>query len=176
MQYPLTQSTKDEAKRIVEAWDEGTLNQRFIINYKLSFGDAVWIHPPTRWDNPVSPEVWEELGEFNLIHCRKTEAAKYEILLLEELRYTVQNDFHLSPYYLAKNGSASDISEHLRELLSNQVSSNKKLAKAINQLALTDDKPSVVGRIIEQLGHGLQHGANTVVIIQALMLLSQWLK
>lgn len=178
LQYQLTDSTRETATQLVEAWDSDKLSQKFTIQYIQgddTIRGAFIFADKSELDITPSPAVWDELNKFDLVIANETDKYKYDITILKELQHAVYNDFHLSPYALAKTGSSADIADHLRDILANQIASNNELAKAINDLASSEDKPNAVGKIINQLGNSLGHGANTVTISQGILTLATWL-
>ncbi len=181
MQYSLTEATKDTARKLVANWMEEELQQTFTANYIAGDNQirAVFITPDSDIDISKNESIWIELEEQGLIKATKIEkqngSFSYQITMLQELHNAVNNDFTVSPYYLAKMGASSDISDFLWKLLSNQIESNEALAEAINELRSTDDKSTTAGKIFKQLGNSLEHGANAGTIIQAVTVLAQWL-
>jgi hypothetical protein len=104
MKYPLTEETKAAAKKLVEVWNAGKLKQR---PYKITGPEASLTELSVRGvlekDGYPPASVLRELEKFNLVEIvteRGPDRITYiGILLLEELRYAVENDFEVSEFY-----------------------------------------------------------------------------
>src|SRR5690606_5989595 len=69
----------------------------------------------------------------------------------------------------------SQLAEKLIQMLGKQfLESNGEIVKAINEFreSTESERQSKLGNVISQLGNSLQHGANTIVVSQALMYLA----
>lgn len=112
VQYPLTPEAKQAARYLVEAWDGKLIEQEFVC-YKtypqrgvekpqLISGqfNSNFRCPPVRCLN--------EISLFNLInlgikYVGNDPTTRYHILLMQELRNAVENDFEVSDYFLTFN-------------------------------------------------------------------------
>ena len=100
VKYPLTLEAKEAAKMLVETWDSGILEQRFYISETRADGHksiamftggidfTSQLQPP-----PVS--ILLELSEYNLVRMQGN-----DVLMLQELRNAVENDFDVSDFFL----------------------------------------------------------------------------
>lgn len=73
----------------------------------------------------------------------------------------------------------SEIADKISEILGNNLlQTNSDLSAAIDELrsSIENDRQSKVGKVISELGRGLQHGANTFVVMQAIGFLAQILR
>lgn len=121
---------------------------------------------------------------------------KFEILLLQELRSAVATDFDVSDYFITMNavgniivnsttgpvqgvgintGNMNQTVEQLADSMTASLGqefldSQTSLRTAIGELrvAVAADQQSRLGKVISELGHCLQHGANTAMVIAAI--------
>lgn len=115
---------------------------------------------------------------------------------MQELRNAVATDFEVSDYFLTMNAvgniiinsttgnvqgvglntgtvhqSVEQIADNIAEILGQEIlTANDDLSAAIDELrtATTANQQSATGKVISQLGRSLEHGANTITIVQAL--------
>lgn len=197
MKYPLTPTAKEVARTLVDLWNSDQPQQFTIsITYAEDRVYAVFVYD-AEYEISVSilPSL-HELSKFGLIDFSRDEDS-WSVLLLQELRNAVEMDFEVSEYFLTLNAvgniiinsttgpvqgiglntgnvqqSANELADELvlklgQDFLQTQV----ELATAINGLR-TADKPETkrlqLGKVISELGHCLQHGANAAMVIAAL--------
>jgi hypothetical protein len=111
VKYPLTPEAKEAAKMLVEAWDNKKIAQRLTIYLTIRNEE---IQPTDNIDGAgrdfkrPTLATWWELSKYGLIerqvNFQETRHQKrlvgWEILLLEELRNAVENDFDVSDFFL----------------------------------------------------------------------------
>lgn len=120
MKYPLTEAAKQEAKRLVEAWDGGQLDQMFEL-FERHGGDLVigeMIFPMYNRTSIAAPKrsILSELAQYKLIHMQpvaRGDSTNWEVLLLQELRNTVQNDFEVSEFFLTTSAIGTIVQGNL---------------------------------------------------------------
>lgn len=99
--YLLTAEAKEAAKRLVDAWDERRISQKFDIT--AVYGDGRIMHVYVSSDSghleftPPELSLLEELGHFDLLRIARIRNNRWEILLLQTLRDAVKNDFKHIP-------------------------------------------------------------------------------
>lgn len=204
MKYPLTETSKEAARYIVNAWVAGDVEQELTITF-FTGDDEVHISGVFGASDAFSPPgfaVWRELAKFGLVDI-VYDAQAWDILLLQELRNAVGSDFDVSEYFLTLNAVgniiinssvqnaqgtgvnygkvnqtieqlADDIEARLSpELLQAQID----LKHAIDALRdASGDKQSKVGKVISELGRSMEHTANAVEIIGALIVVTPYLQ
>jgi hypothetical protein len=212
MKYPLTENARDGARQLVQNWDDGKLEQHMVFSSGNAEGDVSFVqlsrqHILKKCGFPLS-EVMLELAKFGLIDITFNRASdgktkSIEILLLQELRNAVENDFEVSDYFLTLNavgniiinsstgpvqgvgyntGTVNQNIEQLADGLIAQlgmqfVQSNAELRQAIEDLrtATEGNKQSKLGKVISELGRCLGHTANAAAIAGALLKLAPYL-
>jgi hypothetical protein len=104
VKYPLTEDAKDAAKKIVEAWNNKLLEQRFTFA-ELAGDDTVigtMLFGGSEFDLPTT-SVLLELSKFHLLSIESSSRdyqISYTVLLMQELRNAVANDFQVSDFFL----------------------------------------------------------------------------
>jgi hypothetical protein len=107
--YPLTPEAKEAAKSLLEAWDNGEIQQSFYLIVQAIRDDEVrhlHLYPGTgarRSFQPPSLGVIRELGEYKLItltHVVDSRQERFEVTLLQELRNAVSSNFDVSDFFL----------------------------------------------------------------------------
>lgn len=202
MKYPLTDKAKEEARQLVEWWDNGTIQQRIKVTiYETTDLEIVELES----GQTLPPKsIWWELSKFNLVDMVQTDTGKWDIYLLQELRNAVATDFEVSEYFLTLNavgniiinsttghvqgtGYNTGISNMTIEAAADQLeeklgagflAEQQALKEAIDALriAVDSDRQSKLGKVISELGNCLQHGANTYAVTQALAALAPALR
>lgn len=180
VKYPLSPEDKELATRLVEAWDSGILDRSFSI-IEFRGGDringAVVADGSAFKTPPLS--AYEPLAEYKLLTKDGS-----SILLLQELRNAVNNDFELTEYAIATQtgllvaNEIKELSEQLRQVLGEDLlASNQSIAHAIQELSQVSeaDKVSKAGNLIGQLGNSLGHINNTGGALQAILFLVKFL-
>ncbi len=223
VKYPLTNATKNAAQYLFRCWDSNKIEQGFTLmetgesgekrrnERRLSNGYGVLNDD---FESP-SLENLKELALFRLLDLDVTYAGNpqrptpnWHILLLQELRNAVENDFQVSDYFLTFNAvgtiilgnptisapfqsgasiygnvsqeiSSSELAQQLTEILGNElIQSNAELSAAIYELtnSIESERQSKLGKVVSELGRGLQHGANAYVVAQAIGFIGQVLR
>lgn len=112
LKYPLTPEAKEEARRLVRAWDRGQVEQYFAFDLYVTYNDPI---PAISGGIGVrDPDfslphlgVLCELAEYKLLILRRLFIQEhmlnhgFEVVLLQALRDAVRNDFLVSAYHLA---------------------------------------------------------------------------
>ncbi len=112
LKYPLTPEAKEEARRLVKAWDRGQVEQYFAFDLYVTYNDPV---PAISGGIGVrDPDfslphlgVLYELAEYKLLILKRLFIQEhmlnhgFEVVLLQALRDAVGSDFLVSPYHLA---------------------------------------------------------------------------
>lgn len=209
VKYPLSPEAKQSAKALVEAWQTGAIGQIVSIHIQSGDNEVEWniFNVIGSMDGipTIKRESFMELSLFNLINIDAPGQNYLEILLLEELRNAVENDFAVSDYFLTMNAigifnaggninnygilnaaasSSGNIEQHgdqvadeLIKMLGGVITKNQELETAITELQEADESTfnQRLGNVVMQLGNLLGHGANTAAIIQALAALKQFI-
>lgn len=211
MKYPLTEQAKAIAKALVEAWNSDQLPQ-LIPLFEIRNDGGSWrtgFKRKLKADfTPPHLATWLELDQYGLIQYipdgSKDEDRDFEILLLQELRNAVENDFEVSDYFLTMNavgniivnsttgpvqgvGYSTGIVHQNVEQLADYITASLgqafletqlDLKTAIDELrtAVEADQQSKLGKVISELGRCLQHGANTAAVSAALIAAAPFLQ
>jgi hypothetical protein len=206
MKYPLTPKAQEEARRLVEKWDADQLDQYMVV----SSGDAD--NERVEIASLSARRVLEEIGfplagvlfelsKFGLIDVQCTfdssgHMTRIAILLLEELRNAVANDFEVSDYFLTLNAvgnvivnsttgpvqgvgiNSGIVRQNIEQVADDLVATlgqefirtQVALKDAIDALrtATVADQQSRLGKVISELGRCLQDGANAATVVGAL--------
>lgn len=216
MRYPLTDEAKNGAGLLVKSWDEGKISQHVVFDgYKEERNlDLVKLSAYKALEKFGYPHsgILLELAKYGLIEVKVNRGGdgntkSVEVLLLQELRNAVENDFEVSEYFLTMNavgtivqgnltmypgamlqsaasnlGSIQQSNEQIADTLTMTlgqqfVETQVELRDAINHLrASTEaDRPSTLGKVVQELGRCLQHGANTTNVISGLAFVARFL-
>ena len=122
MKCPLTPEAKQLAKQLVNAWSNGDINQLFYLidtsaghdkTLTVDFGRGL-----LRDDLKMELELgqFRELGTYGLIQLttvRNNQMERFEVVLLQELRNAVENDFEVSEYFLTMNAVGTIVQGNL---------------------------------------------------------------
>lgn len=117
VKYPLSNNAKVAARELLDYWDSGDINQLFFLmeitsgfgSTDLEYASGLGVYKQINL--PKLPLLFE-LSVFNLIKIDRREESdtlnssltiRWEILLLQELRNAVENDFQVSDYFLTVN-------------------------------------------------------------------------
>jgi hypothetical protein len=196
MKYPLTEPAKDTAKALVSAWNTGRIEQRSLINSPEKIIDHRRRNFLEIDGEDYLPSSLRELSLFGLLVIENDRGSSYNVLLLQELRNAVENDFEVSDYFLTMNAvgniivnsttgpvqgvgySTGIVHQNVAELADYMTASlgqafletHAELKNAIDDLrtAVESDQQSKLGKVISELGNCLQHGANTATLVAAL--------
>jgi hypothetical protein len=197
MKYPLTETTKSAAHDIVSQWNAGNVEQELTITV-FRGDDEVrpgFVYGANNDFTSPSFAVWRELAKFDLVDIRRGDNS-WEILLLQELRNAVENDFEVSDYFLTMNAvgniivnsttgpvqgvgyNTGIVHQNVEQLADYMTASlgqafletQTQLKAAIDDLrtAVEADQQSKLGKVISELGNCLQHGANAAAVVVAL--------
>lgn len=198
MKYPLTETAKSAVREIVNAWNVGELEQKIVLAIIRGDDEETPMIVNRRWGsgNFKSPSLatWWELSKFNLVAISGDE--NWQILLLQELRNAVENDFEVSDYFLTMNAvgniiinsttgpvqgvghntgivhqNVEQLADYMTATLGEDfLATQSALAEAVAELrtAIEADQQSKLGKVISELGNCLQHGANAAAVIGAL--------
>ncbi len=203
MKYPLTEQAKVTARALITAWNSDHLPQ-LIPLFEIRNDGGSW---HTRFKrtlevnfDPPHLAIWLELAEYGLVRyipdMSKSEDRNFEILLLEELRNAVENDFEVSDYFLTMNAvgniiinsttgpvqgvgynkgivhqNVEQLADYMTATLGQKfLATQAALATAIEELrtAIASDQQSKLGKVVSELGNCLQHGANAAAVVVAL--------
>jgi hypothetical protein len=198
MKYALTDTAKEAARYLVKAWEAGDIEQQLTIT--VYRGDSEYrpnfVHGATPDFKSPSFATWRELARFDLVEV-EVGYESWDILLLQELRNAVANDFEIPDS--AGQGQTlnvnvqGDINGSLIAALNIgevNLSSNQQIAdqltsalgkgflqgqdeirKAIEELrqSIESERQSRVGKVISEFGRCLEHGANTVAVIEGIV-------
>lgn len=118
MKYPLTDTAKEAAKCLVDGWDSGIIEQQLVLIIShYAGGFDVFIHEGHHGDFETPPlPSFLELSHFGLINVQRLireHDENWEILLLQELRNAVRNDFEVSEYFLTMNAVGTVVQGNL---------------------------------------------------------------
>lgn len=211
MEYPLTEEAKATARMLVAAWNLDQLPQ-LIPLFEIRNDGGSW-HTGFKRSlevdfKPPHLAIWLELAEYGLIRYiparGKNEETSFEILLLQELRNAVENDFEVSDYFLTMNAvgniivnsttgpvqgvgyNTGIVHQNVEQLADYMTASlgqafletQVDLKTAIDELrtAVEADQQSKLGKVISELGRCLQHGANTAAVSAALIAAAPFLQ
>lgn len=203
MKYPLTEQAKVTARELVTAWNAELIPQ-LIPLFEIRNDGGSW-HTRFKRTLEVSFEpphlaIWLELAQYGLIRYvpdqSENDDGNFEILLLQELRNAVENDFEVSDYFLTMNAvgniivnsttgpvqgvgySTGIVHQNVEQLADYMTASlgqafletQTQLKTAIDDLrtAVEADQQSKLGKVISELGNCLQHGANAAAVVVAL--------
>lgn len=211
MKYPLTESARDIARELVAAWNSDHVPQ-LIPLFEIRNDGGSWHTGFKRalevTFKPPHLAIWLELAEYGLVRYipdgSQKEDRNFEILLLQELRNAVENDFEVSDYFLTMNAvgniivnsttgpvqgvgySTGIVHQNVEELADYMSASlgqafletHTELKNAIDALriAVGADQQSKLGKVVSELGNCLQHGANTATLVAALTAASPFLQ
>ncbi|MBI5930368.1 MAG: hypothetical protein HY862_13745 [Chloroflexi bacterium] len=197
MRYPLTEEAKTMARALASEWEEGKIEQRTLL-----IGQTRLIEHRQRTllrigNNEYLPSSLTELARFELLVIERHRGSSYNILLQQELRNAVENDFEVSDYFLKMTNVGNIIAnsttgpvqgvgyntgivyQNVEELADSMTASlgqafletQVELKNAIAELRTASEanQQSKLGKVISELGRCLQHGANTVAVVNALV-------
>ncbi len=204
MKYPLTEEAKATAKALVAAWNNGKIEQRTLLH-----APEVLIEHRRRnfliIDNEkYIPSSLIELSLFGLLVIKNDGGSSYNVLLLQELRNAVENDFEVSDYFLTMNAvgniivnsttgpvqgvgyntgivhqNVEQLADYMTASLGQEfLETQTQLKTAIDELrtAVEANQQSKLGRVISELGRCLQHGANAAAVSAALIAVAPFLQ
>lgn len=205
----LTEEAKQAARDLVKAWTTGKVSQQFGVT-EIHGDDQVldsFVHSDadhSDFDAP-SRNLLSELAEARLIRLTVTRRDRYEVLLLQELRDAVANDFARfrdvpitvsgavgtiifgnltmgdgAVFSSAGQGDVTVTIETLPHELLKLLGTDAlrpEIASAITELKTADDLTRVekAGKVIEELGRGLAHLSNTGGALAAITLIARML-
>lgn len=205
MKYPLTESAKEGARLLIKQWDEGNQEQYMVISQgqgdgKFDLATLSRLRILEKFGYPLAG-VLLELAKFGLIDVKvvydsEGQTKAIEILMLQELRNAVENDFEVSDYFLTLNAvgniivnsttgpvqgvgyNTGVVHQNVEQLADYMTASlgqafldtQTQLKAAIDDLrtAVEADQQSKLGKVISELGNCLQHGANAAAVVVAL--------
>ena len=204
VKYPLTPEAQQAAIKLVKAWDSDKIEQLSQVWDEVTGYTSTLVMKVKGIDHSFTEANFEELSLFGLIRKQYILGESRQILLLQELRNAVANDFEVSDYFLTFNAvgtiitggtinapfqSAASIYGDVSQEISSPelvdklleriglklIEDVRELEVAIEDLKQTspDNRKSQVGKVISELGRCLEHGANTVAVIQGISLLTR---
>jgi hypothetical protein len=107
LKYPLSSQAKTLASQLVTDWDASKINQIFrLVESRSSSGWTTFTSQSDNKSLPFQPEraLLSELAQYHLIAMNLMRSEEHsdtwEILLLEELRNAVRNEFEVSDFFL----------------------------------------------------------------------------
>ncbi|MBN1287252.1 MAG: hypothetical protein JXB47_17770 [Anaerolineae bacterium] len=114
IKYPLTESAKEGARQLVENWDSGKILQCTSIKLSTtSKRDIAQDLVRMSWDTLsewgyLEAPILFELAKYGLVdietqYVNDGKVTVTRVLLLQELRNAVENDFEVSDYFLTMN-------------------------------------------------------------------------
>ncbi|GIK64418.1 MAG: hypothetical protein BroJett018_22120 [Chloroflexota bacterium] len=196
MKYPLTEEAKTTARALVLAWEAGEIEQRTLLHAPEKIVNNRRRNFLRIGNNEYLPSSLKELSLFGLLVIENDRGSNYNVLLLQELRNAVENDFEVSDYFLTMNAvgniivnsttgpvqgvgyNTGIVHQNVEQLADYMTASlgqafletQTDLKTAIEELrtAVGANQQSKLGKVISELGRCLQHGANTVAIVTAL--------
>ncbi|MEO0564945.1 MAG: hypothetical protein AAF125_22760 [Chloroflexota bacterium] len=111
IQYPITPEAKSAARKLVAAWDDGTIPQTVLFGHytqgKISYPMFFDLQGNTiNYDDAPERGQLFEYAHFNLVSLRTfRDASTLEVILLQALRDAVATDFRVSEYFLTLNAA-----------------------------------------------------------------------
>lgn len=205
MKYPLTEEAKTTARALVSAWGAGEIEQRTLLHAPERTANnrrRNFLHIGNKED--YLPSSLTELSLFGLLVIENRSSGSYNVLLLQELRNAVENDFEVSDYFLTMNAvgniivnsttgpvqgvgyNTGIVHQNVEQLADYMTASlgqafleiQVDLKNAIDELrtAVEADQQSKLGKVISELGHCLQHGANAAAVSAALIAVAPFLQ
>ncbi|QPC83067.1 hypothetical protein G4Y79_01435 [Phototrophicus methaneseepsis] len=202
LKYPLTETAKATARELAKAWTAGQVPQ-LIPMFEIRNDGGVW---DTGFKRKIEAEldaphtsILLELAEFNLVRVIPIEnqsESVFEVLLLQELKNAVENDFEVSDYFITMNAvgniivnsttgpvqgvgyntgilhqNVEQLADFMNATLGDAfLQSQTELKNAIDALRESNEanQQSKLGKVVSELGNCLQHGANTAAVVAAL--------
>lgn len=171
IKYPLTEEAKIGASNLVTAWKADQIEQLMLITIRPGDDREEWSYWSGGTFSLPSKASLYELAAYNLIQITE-ERENVQILLLQELRNAVENDFEVSDYFLTVNAvgtivygnlevregaifqsgaaghgnvaqNASQLADELENLLGDLLNEQAELQKAVQELRKTDRETRV---------------------------------
>lgn len=102
--YPLTPEAKQASIDLVQAWNKGELDRFFILYEQHSDYGVANTFVASYYENktdfsPPKRDIFLELAEYGLVSIIQSEE-DFHVLLLQELKNAVENDFAVSDFFL----------------------------------------------------------------------------
>lgn len=205
----LTPEAKEAARALVAAWNAGEVDQQFSI-VEIHGDDQVlgsFVFSDAGHSDFDAPRrsLLSELAQLRLLRITQIKRDTWEILLLQELRDAVQNDFArfrdvpiavtgaigtfingsltMAEGAVFSSSAYGDVTvtfqtlpEELLKLLGADAL-RPEIANAINALKEADEPTRLekAGKVIEELGRGLAHLSNTGGALAAIALIARML-
>ncbi len=164
MKYPLTEGAKEGAKSLISLWDRQLIEQYILVDLKWFRGKTTlgYLHiddydPEQEYFEKLSEEqihedwIWElppagvlyELAQYGLISVSREKDGNGKqatgILLLQELRNAVENNFEVSDYFLTMNAVGTivqgNLTIHPGGIMQSAASNTGNIEQNIEQLA-----------------------------------------
>jgi hypothetical protein len=206
MVYPLTEAAKQAARELVAAWDGGEVDQYFSLPDEPAGDDFLVMFGGDR--QPPRLSAFLELAYYGLLSMERRarldstgqyEQDWWEILLLQELRNAVADNFAVSDFFIATSSpgavihlgegaahgyppqmeSVEQLSDKLMDMMGDSMMDDHPPLRAAIADLRTADTPSEVrqraGRVIEELGRGIVTLANAGAAIEAIQLIGHFL-
>lgn len=174
--YPLTTVAKEFAHLLVQAWDSGKLPQLMRL-FEIDGDGGNW---GTGFKRTLDVDfeapdlsVWLELAEFKLVRYIPQKDNRHEstfdILLLQELRNAVQNNFEVSDFFLTTSAVGTIIYGNLHMQEGSNFQSG---ATNFGDVRISADM--LPDKLIEMLGDSfLQKNAEVAAAIEGLKTANQ---
>ncbi len=207
-QIKLTDEAKEAARALVAAWDAHNLDQTFTIFHTMGGAQILQSRRTTSDKDAFSTPpltTFEELARHSLIQLERTASNNYRVLLLQELRDAIQNDFAqyrdvpitvtgaigtfingsltMAEGAVFSSSAYGDVTvtfqtlpDELLKLLGTDAL-RPEIASAITALKAADEltRMEKAGKVIEELGRGLAHLSNTGGALAAIALIARML-
>lgn len=207
-QLKLTDEAKEAARSLVAAWDAHDLDQTFTIFHTMAGAQILQSRRTTSDKEAFSTPpltTFEELARHSLIQLERTASNNYRVLLLQELRDAIQNDFvqyrdvpitvtgaigtfingslTMAEGAVFSSSAYGDVTvtfqtlpDELLKLLGTDAL-RPEIASAITALKAADEltRMEKAGKVIEELGRGLGHLSNTGGALAAIALIARML-
>ncbi len=162
MKYPLTDDAKVWARKLVEAWDSGEIEQRITI-YIDGYRKGRVGGAKETFEQPPLATLWE-LEQCNLVDIRRYRTdtgvmrrvdspailsggiGEWEVLFLQELRNAVKTGFEVSEYFLTMNAVGNIIiNSQLNAPLQGTGVNKGVVSQSISMERLADDLVETLG-------------------------------
>jgi hypothetical protein len=148
VKYPLTPEAKEAAKALVEAWDSKKINQLLNLGIRRGDGKEQWLFWGNDFKVPDKAIIYE-LAAYKLIRL-SSGRDNVEILLFQELRNAVENDFDVSDFFLTTSAVGTVVYGNL-EVREGAIFQSA----ATNQGDITQNANQLADKLLELLGMDL---------------------
>lgn len=169
MKYPLTDRAKELARKLVDAWRTGQINQHLHLINVTGLADRTIRFSFMKVDPGVDLELdfgmIKELSIYGLIYLSGSlGTGPIEVVLLQELRNAVETDFEVSEYFLTMNAVGTIVQGDL-----NMQPGSVLQSAASNTGNITQNAEQIADNLSAMLGEDfLQSQAELRAAIEAL--------